>query len=342
VPAGLPDFHWIWLEPATYRALLGDAAGILLISFASGVLTAKSFARRNRYDIDPDQELVAFGAANLAVGLGQGFPVTGADSRTAVNDATGGRSQLVGIVAAGAMLMVLLFLTAPLALVPTVALAAVILVSAIGLFDLAGLRLLGRMSRREGLLSAATTLGVLLLGVLPGVVLAVALSLCWLIATAMRPGDAILGRLPGLMGFHSTADYPEAAVVPGLLLYRFNASLVFFNVDHFCGRLRHAVRVAPTPVRWVIVDLSPVSYIDATALQRFDELREELRAAGVTLGVAHAKRQLRRAFDPWWVEEWRAVAPTPVFPTLRAAVQAFDGQSPGQGATVAGSAGVEA
>jgi SulP family sulfate permease len=144
------------------------------------------------------------------------------------------------------------------------------------------------------------------------------------------------------MGFHSTADYPEAAVVPGLLLYRFNASLVFFNVDRFCARLRHAVRAAPTPVRWVIVDLSPVSYIDATALQRFDELREELRAAGVTLGVAHAKRQLRRAFDPWWVEEWRAVAPTPVFPTLRAAVQAFDGQSPGQGATVAGSAGVEA
>jgi sulfate permease, SulP family len=114
VPAGLPALSWTWFDPDTYRSLFGDAAGILLISFTGGILTAKSFARRNRYDIDANQELLALGAANLAVGLGQGFPVTGADSRTAVNDAMGGRTQLVGIVAAGAMLLVLLTLTAPL------------------------------------------------------------------------------------------------------------------------------------------------------------------------------------------------------------------------------------
>src|SRR3954452_7011751 len=227
VPAGLPSPTWPWFDAATYRGLLGEAAGIVLISFTGGVLTAKSFARRNRYEIDANQELMALGAANLAVGLGQGFPVTGADSRTAVNDAMGGRTQLVGIVAAIAMLLVLLTLTAPLALVPTTALAAVILVSAAGLFDVTGLRQLLSMSRREGLMSIATTVGVLVLGVLPGVVLAVVLSLFWLLATAMRPKDAVLGRLPGLEGFHSIADYPQAETIPGLLLYRFSANLLF-------------------------------------------------------------------------------------------------------------------
>ena len=324
VPAGLPAPTWVWFDPATYRSLLGDAAGILLISFTGGLLTAQSFARRNHYEIDPNQELFALGAANLAVGLGQGFPVTGADSRTAVNDAMGGRSQLVGIVAAAAMLLVLLLLTGPLALVPTTALAAVVLVSAAGLFDIAGLRLLLGMSRREGLLSVTTTLGVLVLGVLQGVVLAVVLSLVWLLATAMRPKDAVLGRLPGLEGYHSIADFPQAKTVPGLLLYRFNANLVFFNIDYFCQRVRTAIRCAATPVAWVIVDLSPVSFVDATALQRFDELREELAAQGVTLGIARAKRQLGSAFEARWLEQRRAAAVTLTFPTLRSAVQRFE------------------
>ena len=328
VPAGLPTPSWAWFDAATYRSLFGDAAGILLISFTSGVLTAKSFARRNRYDIDANQELLALGTANLAVGLGQGFPVTGADSRTAVNDAMGGRTQLVGIVAAAAMLLVLLMLTAPLALVPTAALAAVILVSAAGLFDVAGLRQLLLMSRREGFLSVGTTAGVLVLGVLQGVVLAVVLSLFWLLANTMRPKDDLLGRLPGLEGFHSTADYPQAETIPGLLLYRFNANLLFFNIDYFCERVRAAVRHAATPVAWVIIDLSPTSLVDATAVQRFDELREELAAYGVSLGTVHAKRQLSGNFEKRWVAERRA-AEVLTFPTLRSAVQAFQARALG-------------
>jgi high affinity sulfate transporter 1 len=322
VPAGLPSPSFPWLDPATYRSLFGDAAGIMLISFTSGVLTAKSFARRNRYDIDANQELVALGASNLASGLAQGFAVTGADSRTAVNDAMGGKSQAVSLVAAAAMLLALFLLTGPLALVPTAALAAVILVSALGLFDLAGLRLLWGMSWREGLLSLATTLGVLVLGVLPGVVLSIALSLLWLLVVALRPGDAVLGEVPGLKGFHSTTDYPQAVTVPGLLLYRFNANLVFFNVDYFCERLRAAVRRTATPVAWVVVDLSPVNVVDATAMQRFDELRAEMAARGITLGVARVKRQLGRPFDPRWVER-RLAAEAHVFPSLRSAVRAF-------------------
>jgi sulfate permease, SulP family len=323
LPGGLPRPHISVFEPATYRSLFHDAAAIVLISFASGMLTAKSFARRNHYDIDANQELIAFGTSNLASGLGQGFPVTGADSRTAVNNAVGGKSQLVSIVAAATMLIALLFLRAPLALVPTAALAAVVFVSAISLFDVTGLRDLARMSWREGLLSLGTTLGVLVLGVLPGVMLAVALSLAWLLMVASRPQDAVLGRVPGLPGFHSVADYPKATTVPGLLLYRFEANLVFFNIDYFGERLCAAIQASKTPIEWVIVDASPINWIDATAVQRLDELRSELAAWEITFGIARAKLSLGRAFDSSWVSRRLAATGLRRFPTLKAAVNAF-------------------
>jgi high affinity sulfate transporter 1 len=324
LPGGLPEPGVAVFEPATYRSLLHDAAAIMLISFASGMLTAKSFARRNHYEIDANQELIAFGASNLASGLAQGFPVTGADSRTAVNNAVGGKSQLVGIVAAAAMLFVLLFLKAPLALVPTAALAAVVFVSAISLFDVVGLRDLARMSWREGLLSLCTTLGVLVLGILPGVMLAVALSLAWLLMVTSRPQDAVLGRVRGLRGFHSLADYPEATTVPGLLLYRFEANLVFFNIDYFGERLRSAIEASKTPVEWIILDASPINWIDATALQRLDELRRELAARGITLGIARARHSLNRAFNPSWAAQRLPAMGFRRFPTLKTAVHAFE------------------
>ncbi len=328
LPSGLPVPHIEMFEPAVYRSLLHDAAAIVLISFASGMLTAKSFARRNRYEIDANQELIAFGASNLASGLAQGFAVTGADSRTAVNNAVGGKSQLVSVVAAAAMLFALLFLRAPLALVPTAALAAVVFVSAISLFDVTGLRDLVRMSWREGLLSLGTTLGVLVLGVLPGVILAIALSLTWLLMVASRPQDAVLGRVPGLRGFHSVADYPNATTVPGLLIYRFEANLVFFNVDYFSERLRAAIQASKTPVEWVIVDASPVNWIDATAVQRLDDLRSELAARGIMLAVARARLSVLRAFDPSWVSQRLAAAGLRRFPTLKAAVNVFHKRRP--------------
>jgi sulfate permease, SulP family len=323
LPGGLPVPRFELLEPAAYRALLHDAAAIVLISFASGMLTAKSFARRSHYEIDANQELIGFGASNLASGLAQGFPVTGADSRTAVNNAVGGKSQLVGVIAAVAMLFVLLFLKAPLALVPAAALAAVVFVSAISLFDFAGLRDLARMSWREGLLSLGTMLGVLVLGILPGVLLAVGLSLAWLLMVVSRPQDAVLGRVSGLPGFHSIADYPQAKTVPGLLLYRFEANLVFFNVDYFGERLRAAIARSKVPVEWVVVDASPINWIDATALQHFDELRAELATQGITLGIARAKHSIARAFNPSWVAQ-RFPTEFRRFPTLKTAVHAFE------------------
>ncbi len=324
VPAGLPALHIAAFEPAAFRTLFGDAAGITLVSFTSGVLTAKSFARRNRYEIDANQELMAFGACNIASGLAQGFPVTGADSRTAVNSAMGGKTQLVGIVAAASMLLILFFLTEPLAYVPTAALAAVIMVSAAGLFDYKGLLNLYEMSRRELLLSVGTTLGVLILGVLPGVLLAVALSLFWLLTVVSRPHDGVLGRVKGIKGFHNLNDFPEATTIPGLILYRFEANLVFFNADYFRDRVRAAIAAPKTPVDWVVIDASSINVVDVTALQKFDELREELSARGIVLASTRVKHSLSRFFSPGWLVKQGERNAEYRFDTVKSAVRAFN------------------
>jgi high affinity sulfate transporter 1 len=324
VPAGLPSLHIAAFELGAFKALLGDAAGIALVSFTSGVLTAKSFARRNRYEIDANQELIAFGACNIASGLAQGFPVTGADSRTAVNNAMGGKTQLVGIVAAASMLLILFFLTEPLGYVPSAALAAVIMVSAVGLFDFNELRNLYEMSHRELLLSVGTTLGVLILGVLPGVLLAVGLSLFWLLTVASRPHDGVLGRVKGIKGFHNLSDFPEATTIPGLILYRFDANLVFFNADYFRDRVRAAIVASKTPVEWVVVDASSVNVVDITALQKFDELREELAAQGIVLATACVKQSLWRFLNPDWGVKHRELHAKYRFHTVKSAVRAFN------------------
>lgn len=324
VPAGFPVLHMPSLEFREFRHLVPDAAGLMLISFTSGVLTAKSFAQRNGYRIDASQELIAFGACNLASGLGQGYPVTGADSRTAVNDATGGRTQLAGVVAGGAMLVFLLFLTEPLAFLPTATLAAIILVSAFALFDLAALRALWSASGRELAFSLATTAGVLVLGVLPGVLLAVALTLVWLLAMVSRPHDAVLGRLAGLKGFHALWDYPEAKTIPGLLLYRFDAEILFFNCEYFCERIRQEIASAETKVEWVVLDASPVNVVDFTAVEKIDALRRELEAEGIVLAFARVKHALGSFFRPDWVTQLEERAGRPAFPTLKTAVHAFE------------------
>jgi len=323
VPAGLPSLHFAPFDPGVFNELLIAAAGVALVSFASGVLTAKSFARRNHYEIDANQELIAFGACNIVTGLAQGYPVTGADSRTAVNNAMGGKTQLVGIAAAAAMLLVLFFLTKPLAFVPIAALAAVIIVSAVGLFDWRELRNLYSVSYRELLLSVGTTLGVLILGVLPGVLLAVTLSILGLVSAASKPRYAVLGRVPGMKGLHNIAEHPEAKTLPGLIIYRFEAGLVFFNADYFREGLRAVIGAAQTPVEWVIIDASPINVIDYTALMKLDELREEMASRGIVLVNARVKRNLARFFHDDWIEGRRTANREYDFPTVNSAVRAY-------------------
>ncbi len=324
VPAGLPSFDLPGFRLSLFDELIGSAAVLVLVSFTSGILTAKSFARRNRYDINPDQEMIAFGAANFASGLASGYPVTGADSRTAVGNTMGGKSQMMGIFAAVTMLLVLFFLTDPLALVPDAALAAVIIVAAYGLLDIGALRELYTMSYREFALSVGTTIGALVFGVLPGVIVAVALSIVWLLMMTSRPSDAVLGRVEGMKGFHATKDHPDATTVPGLLIYRFDSDLVFFNVDYFRDRLRKAVDESETPVEWVVVDVSPINIVDATAINKIDDLRQELAARGIELRFARTKSGLRRFFRKEWTKAFTEARAAIVFPTLRSAVKAFN------------------
>ena len=323
VTAGVPVPHLPSIAPGELSSLTRDALGLTLISFTSGVLTSKSFARRNHYDVDANQELIGFGACNLASGLVQGFPVTGADSRTAVNNAMGGRTQLVGVVAGGTMLLFLLFLTGPLASLPSTALAAIILVSAYGLFDFPAVGTLRHVSVRELLFSLITTAGVLLLGVLPGVLLAVVVSLLWLLWLMSWPHDAVLGRVPGMPGLHDLRDYPHAVTIPGLLVYRFNANLLFFNCDYLKDRVRQHVRDASTPVEWVVIDASPINIVDYTATQKVGELRRELQARGIVLGHAGAKRALARFFKPGILGA-QDLGREHDYPTLDAAVAAFE------------------
>lgn len=323
VPGGLPSMVFPSFNFDFFNDIFSAASGIMLVSFTSGVLTAKSFAQRNGYNVDANQELIGFGASNLASGLAHGFPVTGADSRTAVNNAMGGKTQIAGVVAGGCMLLILLFFTSPLAYVPTTALAAVILVAAIGLFDLSALRVLYRMSQREFLLSLGTTLGVLVLGVLPGVLIAVSFSLIWLLSVGSRPNDSILGKVSGIKGFHCVADYPEAKTIPGLLIYRFDANIVFYNVDYFKMRVLKAIAAQKTPVEWVVIDASPINVIDVSALNKLDELRHELANNGISLYYARVKQQLERFFNTRFAKDRRKTAHKYRFQTLKPAIRAY-------------------
>lgn len=324
VPAGFPSLHLPTFEPLRFKILVEHAASIALISFTSGILTAKSFARRNRYEVSANQELIAFGACNIASGLVQGFPVTGADSRTAVNNAMGGKTQLVGVVAAAAMLLFLLFFTAPLASLPNAALAAVIAVASIGLFDLSSLRELYTASRRELAFSLVTTAGVLYFDVLPGVLIAIALTLLWLLLAASKPHDSVLGKVPGLSGFHDIADYPDAVTIPGLLLYRLDGNILFFNVDYCKERIMAEIAQSSTPVEWIVIDASPVNDIDITALHKLRDLREELAGRGIELKYARVKHSLWKYFHSHWVADNLQFNQVSTLDSLASAIEAFE------------------
>ena len=295
------------------------AVGLALISFNSAMVTARSFAVKNRYEIDSNQEFIALGAADIGAGLLQGFAVSGADSRTAVNDSVGGKSQVTGLVAAGLLVLVLLFLTGPLALLPITVLAAVLINAALGLFDLQSLSRLRQVSPQEFRLSVVTLLGVITVGVLPGVLVAVGLALLQLLARASHPHDAVLGRVPSTGGFHDIATHPEAITVPGLVIYRFDASLVFFNADYFKSRIRAVVDASPVEVRCVLLDAETMPYIDTTGAASLEEASRELADRGIALAIASAKAPVRLMLDRTGLTQ--QIGAGRLFPTLESAVE---------------------
>ncbi|QVM90375.1 SulP family inorganic anion transporter [Pseudomonas entomophila] len=288
VPAGIPELAWPQSNLAETKSLLRDALGIATISFCSAMLTARSFAARHGYAINANHEFVALGVSNLAAGVSQGFAISGADSRTAVNDMVGGKSQLVGIIAALVIALILLFFTAPMAWIPQPALGAVLLMAGWGLIDVRSLKSIRRLSRFEFWLCLLTTVGVLGLGVLPGIVFAVTLAILRLLYSIYQPTDAVLGWLPGVDGQVDVRQHKDARTLPGLVVYRFDDAILFFNADYFKMRLLEAVQ-GEQSVQVVLFDAEAVTSIDVSGIAALREVRDTLAAQGIHFAIARAR-----------------------------------------------------
>lgn len=322
VPAGLPSLRIPQFPLGLLPNLFGDAAGLALVTFSSMMLTSRSFASKNKYDIDADREFAALGAANIASALSEGFAVSGADSRTAMSDATGGRTQVTGLVAAVTIACVLLFFTSPLRYVPIAALGAVLVKAAFSLVDLAALRKIYQIDRREFALSVLSTLGVVAVGAIHAILIAVVLALLRFVRLVSRPKVEVLGTVEGLAGFHSIERHSGATTVPGLMLLRFNAPLVFFNAAYFKRELIAAAETAGPSLKWLVLDMLPITMIDATGLYTADEVAGTLRDQGIVLAAAGRQTEWRL-----WAEGRRLAPEGPkiqIYPTLRRAIAAYE------------------
>jgi len=288
---GLPDLSWTEIRP-----LFPAAMGIALLTYTEGILLARAFGAKNGYEVDANQELTALGLADVATGLCQGFSVTGSQSRTVLNDAAGGKTQVAGLAAAAALTLFLLFFTPVMERLPAVALAAILIFAGFNLIELRVLARLYQAYRGSAVLAALTTLGVLAGGVVPGILLGVGLSLLGLINRISHPPDAVLCEVPG-HGFHDLGVGSTGGMIPGLLTYRYYAPLVFCNAAHFTGRVRTVLGACEEPVRWLLIDAQAITDIDATAAEALHSLNHELQARGIALKFAHANRPFRAILD---------------------------------------------
>ena len=322
IPAGLPQLSWPALPPpGQLRTLVASALGIALVGYSDNVLTARSFATRNGYRIDANQELLALGAVNLGNGLLQGFPVSSSGSRTAIADSLGNRSQLYSLVAFVSVVLVLLFLRPLLVLFPKAALGAIVIYAALRLIDIPEFLRMRAFKRSEFHLALITLLGVLVTDILIGVALAVGLSVIDLFARLVRPNDAVLGEVPGLAGLHDVADWEGASTIPGLLIFRYDAPLCFANAEHFRRRVAESIEAEPMPVEWFVLSAEAIVEIDITAADMLAELHQELTDRGIVFSLARVKQDLfgtlrRTGFPDQIGSQW-------FFPTLAEAIAAF-------------------
>ena len=265
VEAGLPPIGLPGVGLDEIADLILPACAFALIAFADTIGSARTYAAKNGYEIDPNRELAGLGGANIASGISAAFPVSASGSRTALNDSAGGRTQLVGIATAVLVAIIALFATALIEPLPMAALGVVVVVAAIGLFDVRSIWRLRRVREAEFALAVVALVGVLLFGVLGGVVVAVALSIAVFVYRAVRPHDAVLGAVEDVDGYHDIARYADAETLPGLVVYRFDAPLFFPNVEYFRERVLGLVD-AERSLEWIIVNAEAFTYVDATAI----------------------------------------------------------------------------
>jgi high affinity sulfate transporter 1 len=344
LPKGFPPLTIPHVGVADLAPLFGGALGIAVVSLADTISTASAFAARTGQEVRGNQEMIGIGASNLAAGLFQGFPVSTSGSRTAVAERSGAKTQLTGVVGAALIILMIVLVPGLFRNLPQPALAAVVITASLSLADLPGSVRLWRQRKTEFSLMAAAFLGVALLGVLPGIAIAVALSILNVFRRAWRPYETILGRVGGLEGYHDVHSYPQAEHLPGLAIYRFDGPLFFANAKTFRDHIRRLADASPPP-EWILIAAEPITDVDTTASDVLEDLDETLNAAGISLVFAELKDPVRRKIERYGLT--RTIDPQHFYPTIGAAIAAFrdrsdaqwtaDGQPPaGQGAAADG------
>lgn len=321
VPSGFPAPTFPHIGWSDLGPLAVAAFGMAFLTLADSTALSRTFALKRGDDVDPNREITGLGAANVAAGLFQGFPVSASASRTAVAESNGARTQVTGAVGAGAIVAILVVANGLVRDMPSSSLAAVVIAAGSSMFDLDTLRWLWRVRRSEFLLSMAAFLGVAVVGVLEGIVVAVVLSLGNFVRRAWRPHDAVLGRIGDRKGYHDVDRHPEAQLIPGLVLYRFDAPVFFANADYFADRVQSSVAARADPVHWVIVAAEPVTDIDTTGAEVLRDLLDDLDAAGVDLAFAELKGPVKDRLRRY--ELYERIGDDRFFPTLGTAIDAF-------------------
>ena len=295
---GLPSLTLPFVQVEDWVSILMGGIAVALVSFADTSVLSRTYAARLRTQVDPNQEMVGLGVANLASAFFQGFPISSSSSRTPVAEAAGAKTQLTGVVGALAIALLLVFAPEILKNVPHPALAAVVIAAAIGLFEVSDLRRIYRIQRWEFWLSMTCFAGVAVFGAIPGITIAIVIAVIEFLWDGWRPHSAVLGRVERVKGYHDITRYPEARQVPGLVLFRWDAPLFFANAELFHKRVLSAVAKSPTPVRWVVIAAEPVTSVDVTAADAVSELDDTLHAASIELCFAEmkdpVKEKLRR------------------------------------------------
>ncbi|WP_433995458.1 SulP family inorganic anion transporter [Bradyrhizobium macuxiense] len=321
LPQGLPALAVPWISYADLVPVLIGGSAVALVSFADTSVLSRTYAARLGDKVDPNQEMVGLGAANLATGFFQGFPISSSSSRTPVAEAAGARTQLTSVV--GALAIAFLLVVAPNLLqhLPNAALAAVVIAAAIGLFEIADLKRIYRIQRWEFWLIVLCFVGVAVFGAIPGIGLAIAVAIAEFLWDGWRPHSAVLGRAHGVKGYHDITRYPDARRIPGLVLFRWDAPLFFANAEFFKERVLDAVATSPTPVRWLVVAAEPVTSVDVTACDTVAELDEALHERGIELCFAELKDPVKDKLKRFGL--FAQLGEGYFFPTIGSAVSGY-------------------
>jgi len=319
LPKGLPSLALPTIDVAEFTQIGIGGCAVALVAFADTSVLSRTFAARARTPVDPNQEMIGLGLANLVAGLFQGFPVSSSSSRTPVAEAAGAKTQLTGVVGAIAVALLLIFAPNLLQSLPSSALAAVVIAAAIGLFEIRDLVRIFRIQRWEFWLSLVCFAGVATFGVIPGIGIAIVISVIEFLWDGWRPHFAVLGRVDGLRGYHDTKRYPNARLVPGLVLFRWDAPLFFANAEMFQACVRGAVAASPTTTRRIVVAAEPVTSIDVTSADMLAELEQSLRENNVELRFAEMKDPVKDKLKRFEL----FVRFGAFYPTIGAAVDAY-------------------